>query len=78
LSDAKKFVSVFKDHIIKANLNWSRTWGKICQLIANLFVILPNWQNSNLKYVSLAFSSKKERFNADKLAIYWQNFARVW
>jgi len=63
--------------IIKANLSWSRTRAKFYKWIASFlwFYLHLNWQNSNLRSLSLTFSSKKKDMNKDKLAINWKNFA---
>jgi len=34
-------------------------------------------ENSDLRSIILIFSAKKKDMNTDKLAINWQNFARV-
>jgi len=66
--------------IIKANLSWSRTRAKFCQLkckfIYDSYSNL-NWQSSDLRALSLNSSAKKKDMNTDKLAINWQDFARV-
>jgi len=41
----------------KSKLNWSRTWAKFCQLIANLFVILLK-----LEVFKSDFQGKEERY----------------
>jgi len=43
-----------------------------------LFYSNLNWQNSNLRSLSLTFSTKRKDMNiTSKLAINWQNFARI-
>jgi len=63
----------------QANLSWSRTQAKFCQLILSLFVILLQLKLINLKLEVFQsdFQRKKKDINTDKLAINWQNFARV-
>jgi len=46
-------------------------WKFICDS-SNL-----NWQTSNLRSLSLTFSTKRKDMNTGKLAVNWQNFARV-
>jgi len=56
-------VSNSDDPIIKANLSWSRSRAKFCQLIASLFVILSQFYLTKLKleYLKFGFKCKKER-----------------
>jgi len=42
-------------HILKANLSWSLTWAKVCQLITSLFVVLPPLNLTKLKLEHLKF-----------------------
>jgi len=48
--------------ILKVNLSWSRTWAKLCQLIASLSVILSRFYVTKLKleYLKFGFKWKKE------------------
>jgi len=39
----------FIARILKANLSWSPTWAKLCQLIASLSVVLPQLNLTKLK-----------------------------
>jgi len=65
---------------VKANLSWSRTRAKFCQLIASLYVFIhlsflcwrSDLRTSSLNFVSLSWSKI-----TDKRVINWQNFARV-
>jgi len=41
--------------ILTANLSWSPTWAKFCQLIASLFVVLPQINVTKLKLEYLKF-----------------------
>jgi len=52
---------------------------KFCQLIVTLSVILLQIKSTKLKFEVFKsdFQRKKKDMNTDKLAINWQNFARV-
>jgi len=54
--------------ILKANLRWSPTRAKFCQLIASLSVVLPQINLTKLKfeYLKFGFSTKKKDINTDK------------
>jgi len=41
--------------ILKANLGCSLTWVKFCQLIASLYVVLPQLNQTKLKLEYLKF-----------------------
>jgi len=51
--------------ILKANLSWSPTWAKFCQLVANLswFYLNLIWKISNLSTWCLALSAKMKNTN---------------
>jgi len=65
--------------IRKANLSWSRTQAKFCQLFASLSVLISflHWKSdiriSSLSYVCLSWS----RITDKLVEINWQNFALV-
>jgi len=67
------------DRIIEANLSWSRIRVKFCQLIASLSVLYLSFLclKSYLRTSSLSFVSLSWSRTTYKLAINWQNFARV-
>jgi len=37
--------------ILKANLSWSPTWAKFCQLITSLSVVLPQLNQTKFKLI---------------------------
>jgi len=45
--------------ILKVNLSWSPTWAKFCQLIASLFIVLPQLNltklQAELEYLKFSF-----------------------
>jgi len=53
--------AVSNGRILKANLSWSPTRAKFCQLIARLSVVLPQLNRTKLKleYVKSGFRRKK-------------------
>jgi len=65
--------------IIKANLSWSRTRVKFCQLIASLPLIRLQLKLTKFKLEVLKsdFQHKKKGMITDEPAVYQQNFARV-
>jgi len=71
-------IVVTQGRIVKANLSWSQTQAKSCQLFARLcsYLSFLCWK-SNLRISSLSFISLSWSRITDKLAINWQNFARV-
>jgi len=41
--------------ILKANSRWSPTWANFCQVIASLFAVLPQLNQTKLKLEYLKF-----------------------
>jgi len=72
-----------KSLIIKANLSWSRTRVKFCQFTASLSVFISFFFAVKVRLKDLKFElcQFKLEYNhstiTNKLAINWQNFARV-
>jgi len=63
-----------------ANLSWSWTLAKFCQIIASLSGIPLQLKLTKLKLdaLSLTFSTKIKDMNIDKFTINWQNIAPIW
>jgi len=67
------YLSEFNGRILKAYLNWSRTWAKFWQLIACLFAVLPqlNLTKSELNYLLKSdFKDKIKNKSIEKIWIH--------